>query len=88
MKKGISIWSFAETDLKKCFQLAQDAGFDGVEVALDEKGLVSLESTKEDAETVKAWAKEAALRRDQCKEGTITFEEYKAWLDETSLQKQ
>ena len=35
----------------------------------------------------KAWAKEAALRRKQCKEGTITFEEYKAWLDETSLQK-
>jgi len=34
----------------------------------------------------KAWAKEAALRRKQCKEGTITFDEYKAWLDETSLQ--
>ena len=34
----------------------------------------------------KAWAKEATLRRKQCQEGTITFEEYKAWLDETSLQ--
>ena len=45
MKKGISIWSFAEPDLQKCFELAKDAGFDGVEVALDETGLVSLEST-------------------------------------------
>jgi hypothetical protein len=35
----------------------------------------------------KTWAKKAALRRKQCKEGTITFDEYKAWLDETSLQK-
>lgn len=61
MKKGISIWSFAETDLKKCFELAKEAGFDGVEVALDEKGLISLESTKEDAMKVKAMADEAGI---------------------------
>ena len=37
MKKGISIWSFTDQqDLKKCFEIAKDAGFDGVEVALDE----------------------------------------------------
>ena len=35
----------------------------------------------------KAWADEAAFRRKQCQEGIITFEAYKAWLDETSLQK-
>ena len=35
----------------------------------------------------KAWAGEAKLRRTKCQEGKITFEEYKAWLDETSLQK-
>ena len=61
MKKGISIWSFAETDLKKCFCLAKDAGFDGVEVALDEKGPVSLESTKEDLLKVKKMAEEAGV---------------------------
>lgn len=61
MKKGISIWSFAETDLKKCFCLAKDAGFDGVEVALDEKGLVSLESTEEDLQNVKKMAEEAGV---------------------------
>ena len=47
MKKGISIWSFTEPDIKKCFKLAKDAGFDGIEVALDEQGAVSLNSTKE-----------------------------------------
>lgn len=61
MKKGISIWSFTEPDLKKCFLLAKDAGFDGVEVALDEKGLISLESTEEDLMKVKEMAKEAGV---------------------------
>lgn len=61
MKKGISIWSFAESDLEKCFALAKDAGFDGVEVALDEKGLISLESTEEDAKKVKAMAQKAGI---------------------------
>lgn len=61
MKKGISIWSFTEPDLKKCFALAKDAGFDGVEVALDEKGLVSLESSKEDILSVKKMANDAGI---------------------------
>lgn len=61
MKKGISIWSFAETDLKRCFELAKDAGFDGVEVALDEKGIISLESTKEDILSVKEMAREVGI---------------------------
>ena len=42
MKKGISIWSFAETDLRKCMELAKDAGFDGIELALDATGPVSM----------------------------------------------
>ena len=61
MKKGISIWSFAETDLKKCFELAKDAGFDGIELGLDETGPVSLESTMEDILKVKEMAKEIGL---------------------------
>lgn len=61
MKKGISIWSFAETDLKKCFELAKEAGFDGVEVALDETGLVSLKSTEEELLSVKAMAEAAGV---------------------------
>ena len=61
MKKDISIWSFTEPDLKKCFMMAKDAGFDGVEVGLDETGLVSLESTKEDIMKVKAMAEEVGV---------------------------
>lgn len=61
MKKGISIWSFAEPDLRKCMEIAKDAGFDGIELALDETGPVSLESTKEDILKVKAMADEIGL---------------------------
>ena len=61
MKKGISIWSFAETDLKKCFAMAKDAGYDGVEVALDEEGVISLSSTKEDMLEIKKMAEDAGI---------------------------
>lgn len=61
MKKGISIWSFAESDLPKCFALAKDAGFDGVELALDETGPVSMDLTEEEALRIKRMAAEHGL---------------------------
>ncbi len=61
MKKGISIWSFAEGTLKEKLKLARDAGFDGVELSLDETGEVSLESTKEDLLDIKAYGEDLGL---------------------------
>lgn len=61
MKKGISIWSFAEPDIKECFRLAKDAGFDGVEVALALDGPVNLDSTKEEMLELKVLAESMGL---------------------------
>lgn len=61
MKKGISIWSFAEGTLRDKLKLAKDAGFDGVEVALDEVGEVSLESTKEELLAIKEYGESIGL---------------------------
>lgn len=61
MKKGISIWSFTEPDIKKCLMLAKDAGFDGVELALDEQGPVNLNSTKEEMLEIKTFAESIGL---------------------------
>lgn len=61
MKKGISVWSFAETEIEKIFALAADAGFDGVELALAEDGPVNLNSTKEDMEKIKVLAAQYGL---------------------------
>ncbi len=62
MKKGISIWSFTEPDIKKCLMLAKDAGFDGVELALDEQGPVNLNSTKEEMLELKTFAESIGLK--------------------------
>lgn len=45
MKKGINIWSFkAGTPLEECISIASKAGFDGIELSLDETGAISLDS--------------------------------------------
>lgn len=53
MKKGISIWSFGDMSVEKSFELAKKAGFDGVELALNETGETSLESTEQELLEIK-----------------------------------
>ena len=61
MKKGISIWSFAEGTLREKMLLAKKAGFDGIELSLDETGEVSLESDEKTLLELKAYAKEIGI---------------------------
>lgn len=62
MKKGISIWSFPAMTLKEAFLLAKDAGFEGVEVALDESdGEITLTSTEKQLLQVKQLAEDAGI---------------------------
>ncbi len=58
MKKAISIWSFKGKTVKQAILLSKQAGYDGIELALDEKGEISLESTKEELLAIKDFAKE------------------------------
>ena len=61
MKKGISIWSFAAQPLAKSFAVAKDAGFEGVEVALDENGELGLSSTEAQILDVKRQATDSGI---------------------------
>ena len=61
MKKGINIWSFSGGSLDSIFALAKDAGFEGVEVALNESGEISLTSTEKELLQVKQMAKDSGL---------------------------
>ena len=61
MKKGISIWSFAGADIRENLKLARDAGFDGVELALNETGEFSLDSTKEEILAIKEFGESLGL---------------------------
>ncbi|MCZ8518264.1 MULTISPECIES: sugar phosphate isomerase/epimerase family protein [Paenibacillus] len=49
MKKGINIWSFpGGMSLRESMRTAKDAGFEGIELALAEKGELSLESPEQE----------------------------------------
>lgn len=61
MKKGISIWSFPNAPLAENFALAKDAGFEGVEVALDAEGELSLSATERDIERIRKQAADAGI---------------------------
>ena len=62
MKKGISIWSFPAQTLNESFSLAKKAGFEGVEVALDEKnGEITLSSTEKDLLEIKKQANDNGI---------------------------
>jgi L-ribulose-5-phosphate 3-epimerase len=53
MKKGINLWCFPnDWSLEKKLSLASEAGFDGIEINLDESGDFHLESTKKEIEEI------------------------------------
>lgn len=62
MKKGISIWSFPSAPLKDSFALAKDAGFEGVEVALDATGELSTECTEQELLAIRRQADDTGIQ--------------------------
>ena len=76
MKKGISIWSFPSAPLAESFALAKDAGFEGVEVALDEEGEVSLASGERELMAVSRAARDAGIELYSVASGLY----WKYWL--------
>ena len=61
MKKGINIWSFPVGTIKDNLTLAKNAGFEGVELALNGEGELSLNSTKEELLSIKKTAEDLNL---------------------------
>ena len=60
MKKSINVWSFVGKTNREAMKLAKDAGFEGIELALNATGDLSMESTAEDLAGLKAYAEELA----------------------------
>jgi hexulose-6-phosphate isomerase len=61
MKKGINIWSFPQGSVRDSLALAKDAGFEGVELALNGEGELSLTSTESEIKQVKTMADDMGL---------------------------
>ncbi len=62
MKKGISIWSFGDLSVEESLKLAKNAGFDGIELALNLEGPLSLTSKEEEFKTVKKMAEDIGIQ--------------------------
>ena len=62
MRKGINQWAFGAKKLKDVFPLAKQAGYDGVEVVIDEKdGEINLKSSRKDIEKIVSEAQNAGV---------------------------
>lgn len=61
MKKSINIWSFVGKTNREAIRLAKDAGFEGIELALDASGEISAEATDEQLASLKAYADELGM---------------------------
>lgn len=61
MKRSINIWSFVGKTNREAMKLAKEAGFAGIELALEATGELSMESTPEQLADLKAYADELGL---------------------------
>lgn len=62
MKKGINIWSFREgTPIMECVRTAKDAGFEGIELSLNESGELGLQTTEKEVRQLRESILEAGL---------------------------
>lgn len=62
MKKGINIWSFPQGTIKDSLTLAKNAGFEGVELALNGEGELSLHSKECEIKAVRKQAEDLGLK--------------------------
>ena len=62
MKKGINIWSFKSgMTVAECMAMARDAGYDGIELSLDEEGEISLDSSEKEILEIKKIAEDQGI---------------------------
>ncbi|MFO7612660.1 MAG: sugar phosphate isomerase/epimerase family protein [Clostridia bacterium] len=61
MKKAISIWSFGNRPVESSILLAARAGFEGIELALDEKGEVGMESSASELTRIRDFARDTGV---------------------------
>lgn len=64
MKKSINLWAFPYPDqwtLKECFEIAKDAGFDGVEINFNLEGEFSAESSEAEIRAIAKLAQDVGI---------------------------
>ena len=62
MKKSINYWSFSGKNIYEAMDLAKEAGFEGIELALMDSGDLTPDSTDEQLAKIKAYADEIGIK--------------------------
>lgn len=62
MKKGINIWSFPQGTVRESLELAKKAGFEGVELALNGEGELSMNSSEREIQDIRKTAEDLGLK--------------------------
>jgi hexulose-6-phosphate isomerase len=85
MKKAINIWSFHPGwSFEEKLKLAKEAGFQGIEVDLTPEGPITLDSTADDLQRVKAVAEKAGITL--CGLATGLYWDYNPVSDDPNLR--
>lgn len=85
MKKGINIWSFREgTPIKDCIRVAKAAGYEGIELSLNESGELGLQTTEKGVREIRALLEDANL--EQCGLATGLYWSYPMTSDSPDIR--
>ncbi len=77
MKKSINIWSFVGKTNREAMQIAKDAGFEGIELALGAEGEITMTSTDAELLSIKSYAEELGIKIPSLSSGLV-------WADSLS----
>ena len=71
MKKSINIWSFVGKTNREAMELAKDAGFEGIELALGAEGEITMTSSDAELLSIKAYAEELGIKIPSLSSGLV-----------------
>lgn len=84
MKKGINIWSFpVGTTIEQAMRTAKYYGYEGIELSLDEKGQLSLQSSDDDILAIRGLAEEIGI--EVCSLATGLYWKYSFTSDDPEV---
>jgi hexulose-6-phosphate isomerase len=85
IKKSVNIWSFDQSkSLEYCFELAKDAGFEGIELALSAHGPLGMNSSDDEVRAVKASAERVGI--EICSLATGLFWQFSFTSDRSDIR--
>jgi len=85
IRKSINQWAFAKDTAKECMELAKDAGFEAIELAMAEDGDIALSSSEQDIRALREIADRIEIELSSLATGL--FWSYSLTSDDAEIRK-